>query len=110
MAYDPDLADRIRELVAAEPGLTERAMFGGLAFLIDGNMAVSANSKGGLMLHVDPSDTAALVDEPHVRRMEMRGRQMNGWLHVDPDVVGTDAELRQWVGRGVGYARSLPPK
>jgi TfoX N-terminal domain len=110
MAYDEELASRIREVVRAEPGLTEKAMFGGLAFLIGGNMAVSASSTGGLLLRVDPARTASLVDEPLVRRFEMRGREMDGWLRVDPEAVGTEDELRRWVQQGVTYARSLVPK
>jgi TfoX/Sxy family transcriptional regulator of competence genes len=110
MAYDEELADRIREVVQDEPGLTEKRMFGGLAFLINGNMAVSASSKGGLLLRVDPAETAAVVSEPDVRRFEMRGREMDGWLRVDTAVIETDDELRRWVGIGTGYARSLAPK
>jgi TfoX/Sxy family transcriptional regulator of competence genes len=110
MAYDHELANRLREVLAAEEGLTEKAMFGGLAFLIGGNMAVSASSKGGLLLRVDPARTDELVREPHVGRFEMRGRAMDGWLRVDAAAVETDDELRQWVRRGVSYARSLPSK
>ena len=110
MAYDDDLADRIREVVQGEPGLTEKRMFGGLAFLIDGKMAVSASSKGGLLLRIDPTLTESFVVEPHVRPFEMRGRQMDGWLRVDVAVLETDDELRRWVSHGVSYARSLPPK
>ncbi len=110
MAYDLELANRIREIVQGEHGLTEKAMFGGLAFLIHGNMAVSASGKGGLLLRIDPAKTESLVSEPHVGRFEMRGREMDGWLRVGPEVIGTDAELRRWVRHGVGYARSLPPK
>jgi TfoX/Sxy family transcriptional regulator of competence genes len=110
MGYDVQLADRIRETVQGEPGLSERRMFGGLAFLVNGNMAVAASGQGGLLLRVDPAQTESLVDEQHVRRMEMRGREMDGWLRVDADVVGTDEELQHWVARGLGYARSLPPK
>jgi TfoX N-terminal domain len=110
MAYDEELASRIRDTVREERGLSEKAMFGGLAFLINGNMAVSASSKGGLLLRVDPEDTEDLVEEPHVGRFEMRGREMTGWLRVDPAAVGTDAELRTWVARGVAYARSLAAK
>ncbi|HET7397032.1 MAG TPA: TfoX/Sxy family protein [Intrasporangium sp.] len=110
MAYDHDLADRVREVVGGESGVTERGMFGGLAFLVGGNMAVAASSGGGLLLRVDPSQTDVLVREPHVQRFEMRGRQMDGWLRVDPAAVETDEELRRWVGHGVAYARSLPPK
>ena len=110
MAYDAELADRIRDVVKAEGGLTEKRMFGGLAFLIHGNMAVSASSKGGLLLRVNPEDSDSLVSEPHVHRFQMRGREMAGWLRVDSAVLETDAELRRWVNRGVTYARSLPPK
>lgn len=110
MAYDQELANRIREVVQGERGLTEKAMFGGLAFLIRGNMAVSASSKGGLLLRIDPAQTEALVAEPQVRRFEMRGREMDGWLRVDAAAVDTDSELRRWVGLGVTYARSLTPK
>ena len=110
MAYDEDLADRVREVVQGEEGLTEKRMFGGLAFLIGGNMAVSASGKGGLLLRVDPEDTQTFVSEPLVRRFEMRGREMDGWLHLDAEAVTTDDELRRWVGHGVSYARSLPAK
>jgi TfoX/Sxy family transcriptional regulator of competence genes len=110
MAYDHELANRIREVVQGERGLTEKPMFGGLAFLIDGNMAASASSKGGLLLRVDPAQTESLVSEPHVRRFEMRGREMDGWLRVDMEAVDTDADLRRWVKQGVSYARSLGPK
>jgi hypothetical protein len=110
MAYDVELADRVREVVGGEAGLTEKTMFGGLAFLIGGNMAVAASGQGGLLLRVDPARTESLVDPPAVDRFEMRGRQMDGWLRVDPEVVSADADLRAWVAHGVGYARSLPPK
>lgn len=110
MSYDVELADRIRMVVRAEPGLTERCMFGGLAFLIHGNMAVSASSQGGLLLRVDPAEADSLISEPHVRRFEMRGRTMNGWLHVDTEVVQDDDDLRGWVRHGVTYARTLRPK
>jgi len=110
MAYNAELADRVRALVQEESGLTERRMFGGLAFLIQGNMAVSASSQGGLLLRVDPAETASLVSEPHVRRFEMRGREMDGWLRVDAEAVEADDDLRGWVSHGVAYARSLPPK
>ncbi len=110
MTYDEDLADRIRELVATEPGLSEKRMFGGLAFLINGNMAVSASGQGGLLLRVDPDETDALVAKPHAEPLVMRGRGMQGWLRVDADGVRTKRELERWVGRGVRYARELPPK
>jgi len=110
MAYDEDLANRIRELIAAEPGVTEKKMFGGLAFLVGGNMSVAASGQGGLMVRVDPDETDALLDRPHVRPMEMRGRPMQGWLRVDDEGVRTKRQLEAWVERGVAYARSLPPK
>jgi TfoX/Sxy family transcriptional regulator of competence genes len=110
MAYDEELADRLRKVVQDEPALTEKKMFGGLAFLINGNMAVSASSKGGLLLRVDPARTESLLSEPEVGRFEMRGREMDGWLRVDATVVDSDRELRRWVDIGVAYARSLPPK
>ena len=110
MAYDEDLAHRIRELIGDEPGVTEQRMFGGLAFLIGGNMAVAASGQGGLMVRVDPDETAALVARPHARPFEMRGREMAGWLRVDDEGVRTKRQLEPWVRRGAAYARSLPPK
>lgn len=110
MAYDEELADRVREVVGGEAGLTEQKMFGGLAFMIGGNMAVAASGQGGLLLRVDPARTESLVEPPAVDRFEMRGRQMDGWLRVDAAAVESDGELRRWVAHGVGYARSLPPK
>ena len=110
MAYDEVLADRIREVVAGEPGLTERRMFGGLAFLVHGNMAVAASGQGAMMLRIDPSDAEELTQIEHVERMEMRGRPMNGWLRVGTEALGDDAALERWVATGVTYARSLPPK
>jgi TfoX/Sxy family transcriptional regulator of competence genes len=110
MAYDEELADRLRELVQGERGVTEKRMFGGLAFLINGNMAVSASSQGGLLLRVDPAETDTLVEDPAARRFVMRGREMDGWLRVDAAGLSTDRKLQQWVARGVAYARSLPPK
>jgi hypothetical protein len=110
MAYDEALATRIRELVTEEPGLTEQRMFGGLAFLIHGNMAVSASSAGGLLLRVPPEQTAELARRPHAQRFAMRGREMDGWLRVDEAGLGTERELEKWVSLGVTYARRLPPK
>jgi TfoX/Sxy family transcriptional regulator of competence genes len=110
VAYDEELADRIRELVAGEPDLTEKKMFGGLAFLIDGNMAVAASGQGGLMVRCDPDETDRLVAKNHARRFEMRGREMDGWLRVDDEGVKTKRQLEPWVKTGVAYARSLPPK
>src|SRR4051794_31648608 len=110
MAYDEDLANRIRELLADEAGVTEKRMFGGLAFLLGGHMAVAASSKGGLMVRVDPEATDALIGEPHARPFEMRGRGVRGWLRVDDEGLSTKRRLAPWVQRGVAYARSLPPK
>lgn len=110
MAYDEELANRIRELIAGEPGLTEKRMFGGLAFLIGGNMSVAASGQGGLMVRVDPDETDELVAKPHAEPFVMRGREMKGWLRVDDEGVRTKRQLEPWVKRGVAYARSLPPK
>jgi TfoX/Sxy family transcriptional regulator of competence genes len=108
MAYDHDLADRIRELVAAEKGVDEKRMFGGLAFLVDGNMSVSASGKGGLLVRVDPDETPELLDQ-HVHIAIMGGREMNGWLRVDAEILD-DTTLKEWVDRGVAFARTLPAK
>ncbi|BCI53403.1 hypothetical protein NIIDNTM18_26810 [Mycolicibacterium litorale] len=114
MAHDkPDvaeLADRIREILSAERGVDERRMFGGLAFLIDGHMAVAASGQGGLMVRVPPDDTDALLRRDHVAPMVMAGRELRGWVRVAADGVRTMRQLRPWVQRGVGYARTLPPK
>jgi TfoX/Sxy family transcriptional regulator of competence genes len=110
VAYDEDLANRVRELVATEPSVTEKRMFGGLAFLIGGHMAVSASGKGGLLLRCDPADTDELLRKPSAEPFEMRGRVMEGWLRVDADGLRTKRQLERWVARGVAYARSLPPK
>jgi TfoX/Sxy family transcriptional regulator of competence genes len=110
MAYDEDFANRIRELVLAEQGVTEQRMFGGLAFLIDGNMSVSASGQGGLLLRIDPTETDALLRKPHARPFEMRGRAMQGWLRVDAEGLRTKRQLERWVARGIDHARSLPSK
>jgi TfoX/Sxy family transcriptional regulator of competence genes len=110
VAYDEELADRVRALIGSEPALTEQKMFGGLAFLIGGNMAVGASGQGGLLVRVDPAQSDALVEGTSAQLMEMRGRQMRGWLRVDADDVRDDRELALWVERGVSYARSLPAK
>jgi TfoX/Sxy family transcriptional regulator of competence genes len=110
MAYDEELANRLRETLQGEAGLSEKRMFGGLAFLINGNMAVSASSQGGLLLRVDPAETDALIESPHAARFVMRGRAMDGWLRIDPGGIEADDELERWASRGVRYARSLPPK
>jgi len=110
MAYDVELADRLREVLAKEPGLAEQRMFGGLAFLINGHMAVAASGRGGLLLRCDPADTERLVAEPGADRFVMRGKAMAGWLYVAADAVVDDTTLRRWVATGVAYARALPPK
>jgi TfoX/Sxy family transcriptional regulator of competence genes len=110
MVYDEDLADRVREVIQGVDGVTEKRMFGGLAFLLRGNMAVSASGRGGLLLRCDPEQTDSLVAAPGVDRFKMRGKEMDGWLHVDPEAIQTDQGLRRWVTVGVGYAGSLPPK
>ncbi|HEX5467387.1 MAG TPA: TfoX/Sxy family protein [Candidatus Limnocylindrales bacterium] len=110
MAIDRQLVGRIRALVGDEPGLTEQRMFGGLAFLIGGHMAVTASGQGGLMIRVDPAQTSALVATTPARRMEMRGRELDGWLRVAAVDLADDADLARWVKLGTTYARSLPPK
>jgi TfoX/Sxy family transcriptional regulator of competence genes len=110
VAFDEELADRIRELVAQERGVTERRMFGGLAFLVRGHLAVAASGQGGLLVRVDPDESERLVGREHVSRAEMRGRSMDGWLRVDAAALRTKRQLGGWVTRGVKYARSLPPK
>jgi hypothetical protein len=110
MAYDVDLAERLRETLAGEPGVAEKRMFGGLAFLVGGHMAVSASGQGGLLLRVDPARTDALVLDRRASRAVMRGREMDGWLRVDIDARAADDELNRWIALGVDYARSLPPK
>ena len=108
--YDEDLANRIRELVLSEPGVTEKRMFGGLAFLINGNMSVTVSGRGGLLLRVDPAETDALLAKPYAHPFEMRGREMQGWLRLQQEGVRSKRQLERWVRRGVGYARSLPSK
>jgi len=110
MAYDEELADRIKGLLGGESGLTEKKMFGGLAFMVGGNMAVASSGQGGLLVRVDPEESDTLVATTDASPMEMRGRQMQGWLRVDADDVRADSELAAWVDRGAAYARSLPPK
>jgi TfoX/Sxy family transcriptional regulator of competence genes len=110
MAFDGELASRIRELLAGEPDVTEKKMFGGLAFLVGGNMSVAASGQGGLMVRVDPDDTDALFAKPHARPFEMRGHPVQGWLRVDAEGLRTKRQLEPWVRHGVAYARSLPRK
>jgi TfoX/Sxy family transcriptional regulator of competence genes len=110
MVYDEDLANRIRELLGRERGVEEKRMFGGLAFLVNGNMSVAASGQGGLLVRVPPNDTDKLLERAHVTAMVMAGREARGWLRVDAEGVKTKRQLQSWVTRGVGYARSLPPK
>jgi TfoX/Sxy family transcriptional regulator of competence genes len=109
VAYDEQLAERIRALLARDT-VTEKKMFGGLAFLLRGNMAVAASGQGGLLVRVDPEESDELVTRTQATFMEMRGRQMTGWLRVAPEHVQADDELAAWVERGVAYARTLPAK
>src|SRR5919197_5714917 len=106
MAYDEELANRIREQLAGEDAITEKKMFGGLAFLLNGNMAVSASGQGGALVRIDPGETESAVAEPHVERMEMGGRSMDGWIRVGPKALESDEELAAWVGRGVAFAKT----
>ena len=110
MAYDEELAGRIRQLIGSGPELTEKKMFGGLAFLIGGNMAIAASGGGGAMVRVDPARSAALVAATNATLVNMRGRDMPGWLRISSDDLRTDEQLAAWVEIGTGYARSLPPK
>lgn len=110
MAYDEQLAGRIRELLDGEPGLVEQRMFGGLAFLIDGHMAISASGQGGILVRIDPAESDALVESTGAEEMVMRGRSMAGWLRVASDDLGSESELAAWTERGLAHARSLPPK
>jgi hypothetical protein len=110
MAYDEELAGRIRELLGDRPDLTEKKMFGGLAFLIGGNMAIAASGHGGILVRVNPEQSDELVGTTPAEMMEMRGRSMAGWLRVDTADVADDAALSEWVDRGAGFAASLPPK
>ena len=110
MAYDNELAGRIHQLIGSDPELTEKKMFGGLAFLIRGNMAIAASSEGGAMVRVDPAQSDALTATTKATPMNMRGRDMPGWLRVSADDLRSDDQLAPWVEIGTGYARSLPPK
>lgn len=110
MSHDENIADRIRELLGDEPELTEQRMFGGLAFLIGGHMAVAASGQGGILVRVDPDRSGDLVETTAARYMEMRGRAMRGWLRIDSSDVRTTRQLAKWVTLGACFARSLPPK
>jgi len=110
VAYDEALVQRIRELLATERGVAEKRMFGGLAFLVKGNMAVAASGQGGMLLRADPDDGARYAESAGVEPMVTRGKRMDGWLRVDTEVVRTKRDLQRWVSRGVTYAKSLPAK
>jgi TfoX/Sxy family transcriptional regulator of competence genes len=110
MAYDEELANRIRELLGSERGVEEKRMFGGLAFLIGGNMSVAVSGRGGLMVRVPPEHTAKLLERAHVEPMVMAGRETRGWLRVADPGIATKRQLQSWVTRGVDYAKTLPPK
>ena len=110
MAYDEVLANRVRELTSGERGVDEKRMFGGLAFLVNGHLAVAASGKGGLMVRVPPDETDTLLAREHVEPMVMAGRETRGWLRVSDDGVKSKRQLKSWVDRGVAYAKSLPPK
>jgi TfoX/Sxy family transcriptional regulator of competence genes len=110
MAYDEELANRIRELLVDEDAITEKRMFGGLAFLLHGNMSVSASGQGGLLVRIDPADTDAALARAHAARMEMGARTMDGWVSVAPEGLKTKPQLASWVEQGVAFAKTLPPK
>jgi TfoX/Sxy family transcriptional regulator of competence genes len=110
MPYDEELADRIREQLAGEDGVSERKMFGGLAFLVNGHMCVAASHTGGLLARVDPAGGDEALAQPHAQPMVMRGRAMEGWISVAPYGVASESGLRSWVDRGLSYVRTLPPK
>jgi TfoX/Sxy family transcriptional regulator of competence genes len=110
VAYDEELAQRIRDLIGDEGGVTEKKMFGGLAFLVRGNMVVAASGQGGLLVRVDPADSETLVRTTPAEVMVMRGRAMTGWLRLASSEVESLDPLAGWVARGVAFARSLPPK
>jgi TfoX/Sxy family transcriptional regulator of competence genes len=110
MAYDTELADRIRELLGPVRGVDEKRMFGGLGFLINGNMAVAASGQGGLLVRVPPDETDKLLDRAHVSPMVMAGREARGWVRVDAEGVKTKRQLQGWVARGVNHVHSMPPK
>lgn len=110
MAYDSSIAQRIRELLAEEKGITERKMFGGLAFLVRGNMCVAASGQGGMLVRIDPADIKWALGRPNALRMKMGGRSMDGWIRVAPEGARTTREIGVWVKRSLAYVRTLPPK
>jgi TfoX N-terminal domain len=111
MAYDEELADRLRALLdELGESCAEKRMFGGLAFMLAGNLCVAASSRGGLLARTDPAEAATTLALPHAEPMRMRGGEMPGWILVDPAGLGGDDELRAWVERAVAFTRTLPPK
>ena len=110
MPYDEELANRLREALQREDGISERRMFGGLAFLVDGHLAVAASRQGGLLLRVHPAHTETLLGRPGTAPFVMRGRELEGWLHVRDDALTSDAKLREWVQLGLDYVHALPAK
>jgi TfoX/Sxy family transcriptional regulator of competence genes len=110
VAYDEGLAGRVRDILGNRPGVTQRRMFGGLAWLVFGNMAVVVRGKGGLLVRIDPADHDAILAEAGTAAMVMRGRQMRGWITVTPQACTTPSDLATWVQRGLTYALTLPPK
>ncbi len=109
MAYDEDLAGRVRKQLAAEPAVTEKAMFGGLAFLLHGNMAVGLSGRE-LMVRVGPLASDDALARPYTRPFDMTGRPMKGWILVAPEGIAGERDLAAWVAGGVEFARSLPAK
>lgn len=110
MAYDEELAERVRAVLKGERGLEEKPMFGGLGMLLSGNMAVAVRGKGGLLVRIDPDDAVEALSEPGAKLMKMRGKAMRGWITVDAKACSRLADVRRWVKRGVTYAKSLPKK
>jgi TfoX/Sxy family transcriptional regulator of competence genes len=111
MPYDQQLAERVRELVAPRDGVTEKKMFGGIGWMLNGNMAVGVMSSGGLIVRVEPEETEALIAQPHVNTFGREGaRPMKGFVVVDADTIEDDATLADWVDRGAARAMAMPPK
>jgi hypothetical protein len=110
--FDPDLVDRVREMLSTEGivDVREQRMFGGVAFMVAGHLAIAVSREGGLLLSLDPAETEAVLRRSHTRPMVMRGRELDGWVRVDAEGVRTRRQLASWVRRGVGYATSRPPK
>jgi TfoX/Sxy family transcriptional regulator of competence genes len=109
MAYDEGLATRLRDILGDEAGLAEKKMFGGLAILLDGNMAAGVYGDD-LLVRTDPGQQVTLLAEPGTRPFDMTGRPMKGWIVVDASMCTEDDDLRRWASRGIAHARSLPPK